>query len=230
MLYNLKNLMREFIILLILLILNVEQAPAQKYSEEAKSYFQEIALGSEYGNSQDKTIKKWVKDIYLFVPQNIPTHLNTELNKIINELNSLIQPIKIYKTNQIERSNLKLYIGTANEYIKAEPRARKLAANNLGLFYVYPNERGEIESGSVFLDTERLKAQDTQKHLLREELTQALGLMNDSEKYPNSIFYQKWSRTNEFSDLDKEVIKILYSPKIKSGLSQYKTNIILQNM
>lgn len=203
------------------------QGQAQNYSKEAKSYFKEIALGSEYGNSGDKTIKKWVNDIVVFVPQNMPDYLVVELDKVISELNLLIQPIKIYKTTQQSKANLRIFVCTAEEYLKAEPKAKKLVAGNLGLFYVYPNAKGEIQKGTIFIDNHRLKAHDTQKHILREEFTQSLGLMNDSERYPNSIFYQKWSRTQSFSDLDREVISILYSEKIKAGLNEQETNIIL---
>jgi hypothetical protein len=46
--------------------------------------------------------------------------------------------------------------------------------------------------------------------LLREELTQSLGLGNDSNKYPDSIFYQDWSTVTSYSKLDIEIIKQHY--------------------
>ena len=49
------------------------------------------------------------------------------------------------------------------------------------------------------------------KHLLREEVTQSLGLFNDSWSYSNSIFYQGWTEVTEFSDLDKKIISKLYN-------------------
>jgi hypothetical protein len=49
------------------------------------------------------------------------------------------------------------------------------------------------------------------KHILREELTQSIGLLNDSMKYPNSIFYQGWTFPTEYTELDKEVIKRHYN-------------------
>jgi hypothetical protein len=52
---------------------------------------------------------------------------------------------------------------------------------------------------------------EAQKSVLREELTQSLGLCNDSWEYPNSIFYQGWSTNTEYSDLDKEIIQMLYN-------------------
>ena len=50
-----------------------------------------------------------------------------------------------------------------------------------------------------------------QRSILREELTQSLGLYNDSWKYPNSIFYQGGNDVTEYSDLDKEIIQMLYN-------------------
>ncbi len=44
--------------------------------------------------------------------------------------------------------------------------------------------------------------------------------MNDSEKYENSIFYQKWTDVNGFSDIDKAVISLLYQKGIKAGMSK----------
>ena len=50
-----------------------------------------------------------------------------------------------------------------------------------------------------------------QKHLLREELTQALGFPNDSYKYEDSIFQQRWTEVTEYSILDKEIIRLHYN-------------------
>jgi hypothetical protein len=43
-----------------------------------------------------------------------------------------------------------------------------------------------------------------------KELTQSLGLLNESWKYPESIFYQGWTTTTSFSKIDKRLIDLLY--------------------
>ena len=63
----------------------------------------------------------------------------------------------------------------------------------------------------MYVDTERCTSIDAQKHLLREELTQSLGLFNDSDKYPNSIFQQAWTETTEYSEIDIKMIHMLYN-------------------
>ncbi|HML70182.1 MAG TPA: hypothetical protein PKA78_02315, partial [Macellibacteroides fermentans] len=47
-----------------------------------------------------------------------------------------------------------------------------------------------------------------------EEFTQMLGVSGDSFHYPNSIFFEGGGIRLNFSDIDKEVIKLLYEPSI----------------
>ena len=49
-----------------------------------------------------------------------------------------------------------------------------------------------------------------QRHVIREEITQSLGLFNDTYDYPESIFYQGYSEQTSFASIDEEIIKLLY--------------------
>ena len=57
-----------------------------------------------------------------------------------------------------------------------------------------------------------------QRHLLREELTQSLGLAKDSFKYPNSIFQSSWTQTLNYMEIDKDMIRY-YHPNMSTGLN-----------
>jgi len=57
-------------------------------------------------------------------------------------------------------------------------------------------------------------------YLIREELTQSLGLMKDSYDYPRSIFFQRFTATTEFTDLDRNLISILYREDITHGMTR----------
>ena len=63
----------------------------------------------------------------------------------------------------------------------------------------------------MYIDVVRCTDLQGQKHLLREELTQSLGLKNDSYKYENSIFQQKWTEVTEYAPIDIKVIEMLYN-------------------
>lgn len=202
---------------------------AQKYSQEVKNYFKEVAIGSEFGKG--RKITKWNKNIKIFLMGEKIGYMESELNKIISELNQLVGAIQIQRVYNKNQANFYVFFGSSGDYLaKVEPNARRHATRNLALFYVYYNALGSINKGSMYVNTQVMKAIDTRKHLLREELTQALGLMNDSYKYTESIFYQKFSRTNQYTAIDKKLIRILYSNKIKAGMSRNQVEQALQSL
>jgi len=87
-----------------------------------------------------------------------------------------------------------------------------------------------INRSRIFVDTERLDF-GRQKSLIREELVQSLGLGKDSPRFPNSIFYETSTDggfAESLSDLDREVIRLLYHPlmEVKLDKSAVETAII----
>lgn len=178
----------------------------KEYSIEAQEYFKEIALRSEFkGNGEN--VLKWSSDMKIFVDGDKKGYLITELNRIVKELNDIIDPIDIKIVSSKQESNYVIYFGNyknfENNYKIYYPN---LLESNYGYFEVTPNN-----SGLMYVDITRTSTIDGQKHLLREELTQSLGLLNDSYKYPESIFYQGWTTTTEFAPIDRELIDMLYN-------------------
>ena len=81
------------------------------------------------------------------------------------------------------------------------------------------NAHNFLISGKSYVNTVDVDLY-TQKHILREELTQSLGLARDSNIYEDSVFFQYSNEVVEFSDLDIKLIKLLYSPNMKTGLDK----------
>lgn len=177
------------------------------YSPETQKYFNTICGFSEFGGATE--ISKWRKDVKIFILGDKQPYLMEELRRVVDELNDIIDPINITIVNSRGEANLVGYFGSHVGYGELEPYAKKYLSNNWGLFVV--NGSSEITSGTFFVDTKRCDDVVTQKHIVREELTQALGLFNDSYEYKNSIFYQGWSDVTEYSKIDIEIIKMLYN-------------------
>lgn len=172
------------------------------------SYLKEITTGSEYLKSN--SVKKFKKDVYIIIQGSCSDTLKNELIKIINELNDLINPIEIYITEDIKIANVRLYFGGPDDYVKINPLSATSVKDSWGLASVFPNN-GEINISLVFVDTKRTSNDSQRKHILREEITQALGFTNDSYRYPDSIFFQEWTETHYYSEIDKEIIKMFYN-------------------
>jgi hypothetical protein len=172
------------------------------------SYFNEITMGTEY--SSHKEILKFKKDVYVIIQGNCNQELKDETIKILKELNELIDPIDFYLTDDITKANVRLYFGGPDDYVKINPMSQNYIETSWGLFFIFP-KYGEIDMSLVFVDVERSWNNTQRKHVLREEITQCLGFGNDSFNYIDSIFYQGWTETQNYSELDKDIIKMMYN-------------------
>jgi len=185
-----------------------------------QEYLLEITFGNEFGATYS-SVRKWEDDIKIYVPITRYRELNEELDRIITELNGLNGAISISRVDSLSESNYVVFFGKPDSYVSEyEPNARDRVEANYGLFWVYWNANYEIYRGSLYVDVFRATDPACRNHLLREELTQSLGLMNDSNRYSDSIFYGSWTCTTEYSELDREVIETFQSAVIDAGMDR----------
>jgi hypothetical protein len=174
-------------------------------SPEVIKYFNEIALNTEFDGSRDDAYT-WNSDMKIYVDGERPEYLMSELRKIVGELNDIINPINIKIVSSPNQANYKIFIGSHTDFQnKYKLDSPEHLNRNWGYFEVFGN------SGVMYIDTYRNGDETSHRHLLREELTQSLGLLNDSWEYPESIFYQGWTTTTEFAPIDRELIDMLYN-------------------
>ena len=181
----------------------------KNYTEEEISYFNEIARSSEYSDQDKGLVCKWESDVNIFVTGEDSPELVSELEKIVGELNGIINPININIVNNKSDANYIICFGSESDFHNITPSSVNYTEHNWGLFII--NSGQVIRQGSMYVDTHRCTTLDGQKHLLREELTQSLGLCNDSYKYDNSIFQQAWTTTTEYAPIDIKLIDMLYN-------------------
>jgi len=192
-------------------------------------YFQLVALGTEYGNDIP-LVKKWTDSMYVYVSGTPDTALLTELDDIIKELNSLFTDgFYIEQVTDSLAANYYVFFGEVATYKKQYPEVAHLIQENRGFFTVYANANFNITSGHMFVDITDVPLR-YQKHILREELTQSLGLGNDLKYYANSIFYEKWTDVQEYSDLDMETIRLLYHPRMITKIGSSTVSSILKTI
>jgi len=182
-------------------------------------YYQEIAAHSEYAvdDITSFTPSTWKTDVKIFVKGKKDSITYSELIKVIRELNELIETIEIKIVENESEANLIAFFGWFIDYDKIDPIVAPYTGENYGLAAIYLGEQNNWTRGSFYVDIVRCEWLQTdqielaKRHIVREELTQALGLMNDSMKYPDSIFYQGWTLVTEYSELDKQIIKMHYA-------------------
>jgi hypothetical protein len=224
-------------LLLLLLILFIasscskdkEDILLSAYEIDVIDYFKDIALGSEYGNESSIT-RRWSKEMKVFIGGEPSSALLTEFEKIRTEINVLAtNGFKVTVVNDSLQSNFYIFLGTGTKYAEIFPYESDYVDSNWGLFFIYFNSQNQFYSGHMYVDIMRANPME-QKHLLREEFTQSLGLANDSHLYMESIFQSEWTATNDYAPIDKDLVRLLYHPKMSIGLNETRVDKLLREI
>ena len=185
----------------------------QNLDREALDYFFEVALNSEFGDSSSQ-IRKWTQAIEIYISGSYTDTDENTVKNIIDELKTITDESLQIKIGSKETANLTIIFcdpsefNTHNDYVPE---------NVNGFVTVWKNQNSEIQKSQILISSS--SSDSLRPHIIREELTQSLGLLNDSWEYENSIFYQGYSKTDQYSDIDKLVIQILYLSSIEPGMN-----------
>ena len=133
---------------------------------------------------------------------------------MILELNRLTGDIKLELVQ--DNANVDVYFEPESKFPSIMP---DIVPCNLGFFWIWWRSSGEIIRAQILIASDHTLTQEGRSHLIREELTQALGLARDSYSYPESIFYHEWSTVTEYSDIDREIIRLLYLDGVAIGMT-----------
>ena len=176
--------------------------------KETAYYFGKIVRYSEKRPFQKGPVLRWNQDIKIYLAGTVSKANKKEIIKVIIELNRLIKPLKINLVQKPAQANSIVYFGSLDGYNASLNTEKKLTNDYYGHFHIKTFQQ-EIQKSTIYINTAKATLK-RQKHIIREELTQSLGLINDAYDYPNSIFYQGYSETTEFTTMDKAVIQLLY--------------------
>jgi hypothetical protein len=189
-------------------------------SEQQKSvitYFKEVALGFEFGNTTAVT-RKWTNNMNIYIAGKPSAEAKAELKKIAAEINALANDgFKINIVSRREDSNMYLFFGSKSEYAELFPKEAPLLKGASGLCTISWNNKNHIIKGHIFIKNQNISAVE-QRHVIREEVTQALGLGKDSPRYMDSVFQSAYTTPTEYASIDKQLISLLYNPKMDAGL------------
>jgi len=205
-----------------------------EYETKLIDYFKEIALKVEFGENINKVIK-WKKPMILYVEGNkLHNQQINAIKKTIKTINQLVSDgFYIELTRNKNNSNAILYLIDKKNIDKTKfDFYDKIKEDFVGLTEIEINDNYNIIDAKIFINANA--PIDIQESVILEEITQSIGLMNDSNKYPNSIFYQKQDERKqmikEYSQLDKDIIKLLYNPKMKAGFDSMQAEKFIKKI
>ena len=175
----------------------------------------EIGFGAEYFDFGPTIVKKWLSPIHIKLHEDYKKSDIEEIEKITEELSQLTN---LAFTINSSTPNMHIYFTLKEEL----PFKHRFVASILpgplpvGFFYVNDN-RGVIYEAVILINRKTRGA--ARLSLLREEITQSLGLMKDSYVYPKSIFHHN-SAPLKYTEVDKQVIRLLYDEIVEPDMTR----------
>ena len=204
-----------------------ETRPVQfpsEFTSKQIDYFLEVALGAEFSQSSSAAkIRKWQGDVRIQYFGSPTSEDLTTLSSVVSEVNELTNGgvhLKLVNSNP----NITIHFAPQSQFSRLEPNYQP---GNFGYAWTQWDENNRIYNANVLITTTKV-TQKERSHLIREELTQSLGLTQDSFKYADSVFYQPWTDVTQYSAIDRSLIRMLYDPQISSGMNQAQVINVLK--
>ncbi len=193
------------------------------FSCQAKKGFFATAFSGEYGDVLRNKIVRWEKNIVFsledYFTQADTDHLIAFLNLLQNEIPSL--PPLLFSSLK-EEANVHIHFIPQSQMPLLE---KNYIPNNQGFFH-YKYQNHHIEEGIILIDS---SLADSQKRnaILEEEIVNLLGLGNDLTFFLDSILYEGPQKPVNATELDYEMLNILYHPNIKPGMKKEEVQSLL---
>lgn len=215
---------------------DVTEAPATEEPENKKDiwvnarqlfgFYDEIALHAEFG-TQDGRIHKWTEPISLYIrPSQERIKYLDYISDFLDNLN------KIEGFPGIRIAEYSFNSGIVLDFVSESKMSGITASYGetaIGFTTIYWNSKSNaITSAEIYILNEKSATEDEIRHALLEEITQSLGLINDSSRYEDSIFYIEYSTTPALSQTDWQVISIHYSDEIRCGMNKEEVKNVFE--
>ena len=180
------------------------------YTAPEIDYLQEIAFGFEYGSASE-VIRKWGENPRIQVFGTPTSEDWAVLQDVVADLNALMEEVEVELVDS--DPTVEVHFAPVSQFSSILP---SYVQGNLGYFSVWFGSDNRIYRSVVLLASDAVE-QPGRSHLIREEVTQMLGLAKDSRLYPNSIFQQSWTTTQAYDPMDEALIEMLYRPQLLPG-------------
>ena len=200
--------------------------------------FVEIALRNEYSPKQS-TVRKWITPVnYFIVHRAADEELHQRLIRAHLEHLAEITGLAMRPAESQAAANY-LIVLTSEDLLKQDllsyfgwhsaTRRERFHRESVCLATFSTKPKGPIFRAVAIIPVDRARARGKLVACVVEELTQVMGLPNDSVKVFPSVF-NDLSTDVFLSGLDFLLLKMLYDPRVKAGMDEDTVRPILQQI
>ena len=234
---HLDPMLRVVILLTVLMVASGARAETFSNADLLRN-FNIVAFGNEYSGRRFDVVRKWREPIRIGIDgSNHPPYLETYLDDMAQQLSAATgHPIELYYAIGLQRENklppdfdskkvnvFVLYLSDEEvrkavyKYFGGSDVEKEALLAEATCMANYRTRQNEIRS-AVIIFPER-HPESYHRACVVEELTQILGLPNDSNLVSPSIFNDS-SREFDLTDHDIWLLRALYQKEIQPGTSR----------
>lgn len=192
----------------------------KRYIEDS---FLDIAMSSEY-ERLSPVVRKWNRPLRIWIKS---TAGDAEEQRWMLAMHFVqlgrITGLPVYFVDKLEHANVRIFfVGEkdVHEVVAREmtPVAKQQIDDTVCIGSIGFNRWAEITRGTVVIPVERAEAQGKLVSCVVEEVTQMLGLINDSSRIYPTVFSDV-TDDQFLTGLDFVLLKLLYSPQVRNGMT-----------
>lgn len=195
--------------------------------DEITAYFETIVFGSEFGNIAIKkdVVSRWSGEVGISIQGRATDDLAGMASVHLKTLSKItgIRFRQVKSTDQVQAINLIFLKRSEMGAINGpgiDPKVVEILAMSGGCYYMAFNKPPErIVKAIVVVNIERPR--EFTNSCLLEELTQVMGLHNDSNLLRPSIFSDS-DHLTRLSRSDEILVRTLYDPRLRPGTRKGK--------
>lgn len=187
--------------------------------DEVIGYFCEVVLRTEYsdGIGDATLVQKWTDRIHYRIYGEATEKDKQVLTTFFGQLNEIEGFPGIVPAGENDLTDLALYFYNQDEFNQSFGEFLNYEVADGAVQYWYLTETNEIYDGRIGYRTDI--DQYTRNSVLLEEVFNGLGI-TDTDLREDSIAYQGFSQTQELSEVDWLMIRLLYHPRMKAGMNR----------
>jgi len=221
--HPMKKLYQLVIVSLVLLSCNNQEKGyilISEYDKQILEYFPAVTLGFDNSTIEAVT-RKWAEEMKVYMYGNVSSSNLLELENVRDEINQLASDgFSISIVQDSTQANFFLFLGSSEEYVQRIPFFADLINGFTSYYYLNWNTSNQIRLSWCFVDVTRLDIIQ-QNFYIRSVITRSLGFTRFSYLHYESIFSDSpWNGTDGYADIDRDLIRLMYHPDMKTGLSE----------
>ncbi len=183
--------------------------------ETVIEYFAEVCLDTEYGDKTNNVyVRKWLEPIAYRVFGDYTESDRAVLEDFVAQLNGIYGFPGMYETDSEHDIDLEIYFCNERDFLAI--MGDDFAGNWGGVSFWFWLENYEIYDETIAIRSDI--PQFERESIIREEIYNGLGPVQDTECRYDSIIYQWSNAAQAMSPEDVLILKLLYHPSMRGGM------------